>query len=838
VNGECINTQPGNNCTCSEGWEGDGVTCLNINECLLVPNPCQNKTHSTCSDNDGSYDCICDTGYLDVSDECVDQDECIMDPSALPFSCSASDPTFNKCVNTDGSYECQCIVGYSDNNGVCEDDDECIDASSCQDNADCTNLAGTYECTCAAGYQDSADLTECIDVNECIACYQGSVDCLCGANTWCTNDEPGFTCTCLPGYVFAANGLDCEDINECDDNSHNCGDHSVCANEPGSFTCPCADGYSKSTTGDDTCVDTNECIPCDSDPRDFFNCPCPNTASCVNTDGGHECWCPLGWWMSEDECVDVDECDAPEYLAAQGYWDDASAAEADGDFHEAGMTRRSADDPDAGCSDLENCLNNDGSFSCECIEGYQRIVNTTDCEDIDECALEGYCPSIGTTCQNTDGSFICECEPGFNAIILAGKLVQCGDVNECSQDPFICGNQATCANTFGGFNCQCLSGFEANPTGDGCVDIDECATGNHLCQQNFPLDCVNIEGSYTCQIPPGLVLDGKIVLDWLIELQEQLNRNNTQGTLTNNNTDIDNGFFNVTGIGGGGNDTFGIDSFNVTDPDTTLPPGVTNPPAPPGGNGTGDNGDGETSGDPHVRVATQFGTPVCFNFHGDNGRFVDLLSDPITGFEVNAEIKSNGAITRFIAVGVVYTNGGVTHTIRCDEDGVVIANNGETVGTYAYADTSIRNHGDIELSGNHGHRAGVAIKIQNVAEFVVTFKDRKHKKTDKGVFIDDNHSMGFRTENTNGISHSATGIIGQFITPFAYDTIEDTSPNFVVFHDRHVPAEVEFFHGLDYCLKVQDALVPTLLGNVVSAYYADSLFGVNDPANMADIMSP
>jgi hypothetical protein len=58
------------------------------------------------------------------------------------------------------------------------------------------------------------------------------------------------------------------------------------------------------------------------------------------------------------------------------------------------------------------------------------------------------------------------------------------------------------------------------------------------------------------------------------------------------------------------------------------------------------------------------------------------------------------------------------------------------------------------------------------------------------------------------------------------------------FSDRHVPAEVEFFHGLDYCLKVQDALVPTLLGNVVSAYYADSLFGVNDPANMADIMSP
>ena len=47
VNGECINTQPGNNCTCAEGYEGDGVTCTNINECDLVPNPCDVKDHSS-----------------------------------------------------------------------------------------------------------------------------------------------------------------------------------------------------------------------------------------------------------------------------------------------------------------------------------------------------------------------------------------------------------------------------------------------------------------------------------------------------------------------------------------------------------------------------------------------------------------------------------------------------------------------------------------------------------------------------------------------------------------------------------------------------------------------
>ena len=36
--------------------------------------------------------------------------------------------------------------------------------------------------------------------------------------------------------------------------------------------------------------------------------------------------------MKEDECVDVDECSAPEYLAAQGYSTQAAAANTTGHF--------------------------------------------------------------------------------------------------------------------------------------------------------------------------------------------------------------------------------------------------------------------------------------------------------------------------------------------------------------------------------------------------------------------------------------------------------------------------------------------------------------------------
>ena len=55
-----------------------------------------------------------------------------------------------------------------------------------------------------------------------------------------------------------------------------------------------------------------------------------------------------------------------------------------------------------------------------------------------------------------------------------------------------------------------------------------------------------------------------------------------------------------------------------------------------------------------------------------------------------------------------------------------------------------------------------------------------------------------------------------------------------IFSKRHVPASQKVYHAEAHCMKVEDKYVQTLLGNEVSAYYVDTLFGTADPARIRD----
>ncbi|XP_062891655.1 adhesion G protein-coupled receptor E5-like isoform X2 [Mobula hypostoma] len=170
------------------------------------------------------------------------------------------------------------------------------------------------------------------------------------------------------------------------------------------------------------------------------------------------------------------------------------------------------------CGPFEVCKNTEGSFHCNCNEGFDVISNqklnnetVTFCIDKDEC-LSNPCGD-NAICHNTDGSFYCVCDEGFYAesgdhMFTDPSQSSCKDYNECYTSPMICGKHASCYNTKGSFYCLCQTGFiqpsgERNFTGYGsrCEDVDECLL--KPCGSNAT--CYNTVGNYTCICNPGFI---------------------------------------------------------------------------------------------------------------------------------------------------------------------------------------------------------------------------------------------------------------------------------------------------------------------------------------------
>ncbi len=131
----------GDTCMCEAGWEGDGTSCTDIDECA-GDNDC--AIDASCNNTPGDYECECKAGYKGNGKECNDIDECTQDLD----NCSDN----GICTNQDGAFKCTCKEGFTGNGITCNGDakfgDPCTKGEDCASGLCLTDGDGQCTITC------------------------------------------------------------------------------------------------------------------------------------------------------------------------------------------------------------------------------------------------------------------------------------------------------------------------------------------------------------------------------------------------------------------------------------------------------------------------------------------------------------------------------------------------------------------------------------------------------------------------------------------------------------------------------------------------------------------
>nr|XP_021561177.1 fibrillin-3 [Neomonachus schauinslandi] len=493
-----------------------------VNECKAFPGLC---VHGTCRNTVGSFHCSCAGGFaLDAQGRnCTDIDECHISPDL----CGQG-----TCVNTPGSFECECFRGYDSGFMLmknCVDVDECVrDPLLCRGGT-CTNTEGSYTCQCPPGHAQMAQGTACEDIDEC-----RELPGLCqGGN--CGNTFGSFQCACPPGYHLNGDTRTCEDIDECSAHSGICGP-GTCYNTLGNYTCVCPAEYLQ-INGGNNCMDmrksicfrhyngtcgnelafnvTRKMCCCSYNVGQAWNRPCEACPTPASLDYQILCGHQAPGFVIDihtGKPLDIDECGEIPAICTSGICINQIGSfqcECPTGFRYNGGLLVCEDTNECAsgespCQRNADCVNVPGSYRCTCARGYRlspggACVGRNECREIPNVCSHG-------DCVDTEGSYTCLCHRGFRA---SADQTLCLDVDECDQQP--CGN-GTCKNIVGSYNCLCFPGFVAAPSGD-CVDVDECTTlVGQVCQFG---QCLNTVGSFHCICQDGfeLTADGKDCVD-------------------------------------------------------------------------------------------------------------------------------------------------------------------------------------------------------------------------------------------------------------------------------------------------------------------------------------